>query len=117
MYSNPTAILKLRSNSESKNMGKAGLNTRIVTQSKIDKVLQQYNRSKANLFTKLNKIEYHDRNLKSQTKILSTAYDDSDVCLKTLVSKIENMIQKEYNFGSESNILDEIKDRTGREES
>lgn len=49
-------------------------------------------------------ITNRDKKIKTQTT--KTFYDSSDMCLKTLVSKIDNMIK--YQTQSYENILDEL---------
>lgn len=75
----------------------------------MDKILSRYRKAKSYVFHKnTNKAEQAEKNSHGALPILYTAFDDSDRYMKTLVSKIENMIMVDYELISNQNVLDEL---------
>lgn len=107
MYHNPEAILKLRCNVESKNCGKLWMTKPLVVDSTVRKLIRQYGKDKLRTLPKGSFLHYIEQPVKNLTHAISTRYDDSSACLKTLIGKIDVMVKCEYNLDC-SNILPEV---------
>ena len=90
VYNNPRAIIKLRSGTAS---SKSKTFPMLITEPKIETILKKFRKDKTSLLSKNLTNQPSEKNYKNHTPILSTALDDSEQCLKTLVGKIENMIR------------------------
>lgn len=107
---NPTAILREAAKGEEER--KLFEYPHIVSDFRIDDILYAYHKSKQYLHCFRHQCKQPNRMTKNiVTPILSTDYDDSDMCLKTLLNKIDSMIKNSHKkIRRESQIWGEIKE-------